>query len=286
MTTYISSARNTSGFERIQVDPPDNSRHDVISQNFCDKTTWYMKSVRVEGENLTDSGDHTTYNSGTVRSWVDVTHGKLTGEDLIKNAYVPKVYIDSVEKTENSPGTTDGDFSIDYDNSSVTFNVALQGTEVVTCDYSYANGSEWIVSPIAGKSFTLTHVEVQFSEDVQPNDTVIFQVYGYVDVFAPHLTPDPYPSGTKIPIGNPGVYKTMQDFINAAEGAYPSIPAFSSGWRGIPSPVHIFRWAYKERGTTKLLYKHGMEIRISLENDIVFGGSAGIATFYGISEEE
>lgn len=262
--------KTTRGNEKITIDPPENSRVETISPNWCDKTTWYYNSVQVEDEELTDSGDHTIYNPAISRTWIDVTHGRLTQEHRIRAIYAPIVKVNSVTKTENSPESSDGDYSIDYDTGAVIFNEALIGTETVEASYYYENGSEWIVAPTSGKVLRLTQVELQFSTDAIINDSILFQLYvaGY-------------------PYGSPTVYQTMQDYINEASLAYPTIPAMGGeSWRGLPVPIHIFRWPYAERGATDLKSSFGMQIHIKLENDIPMGGHVAIATFYGVSEDE
>jgi len=278
--------RTSRRFNRIQVEPPEAKRLDVVSINWCDRTTWYPSSVRVEDEVLADSGDSATYNPETQRAWIDVMHGKLTGEYSLRPMYQVVVKVNGTTKTENPVGTSNGDYSINYETGQVTFNSSLAPTDVVTASYNYENGSTWTIKPSDGRTIRITTVEVQFSADLVLTDTVLFEAHGLVDVFAPHLVPA-VPSGTVIPLGNQAVYQVMQDYINEAERAYPSIPKLGgTGWRGMPQEVHIFRWPYSSRGTTDLVASMGLEIHIKLENDIPFEGEIGIVTFYGISEEE
>jgi len=270
----------------VDVTPPCGTRVDVLSPNWCDCTTWYNESVEVVDEVYTDSGDQLTYNPATSRHIVDVTHGKITGERTLRDAYQVVVKVDDVEQTENSPDATDNDYGVNYVTGDVTFNSALGGGDVVKVTYHYINGSMYSIVPEAGKLLRLTQTEVQFSEDIILTDTVLFQAYGLVDVFAPQLMPG-IPSGTKIPLGDPTVYQTMMDFINEASLSYPIIPALGGGgWRGVSENIHIFRWPYAERGTLDLMSAAGMEIRVSLENDTEFTGSKAVATFYAISQDE
>lgn len=278
------------GKPRVQVDPPEGSRVDVVSPNWCDKTTWYANSVVVQDETLVDSGDGLTFNSAN-ENWIDTTHGKLTDEDTLSADCVPVVKANSVEKTIDAPFGVggDGDFSINYGTGSVTFHSAP--ALPVTASYRHQNGSEWTVKPKAGKCLRLTTVEVQFSRNAELKDTVIFQAYGFVEHFAPSLLdtatpPGPYPAGTLIPIGTATTYKTMMDYINDASGAFPEIPAMGGTPRGTSQPIQIFQWPYDKRASTDLCSATGMEIRISLESNQVFSGDFAVATFYGISEDE
>lgn len=277
------------GHQEMVIAPPAGSRIDVISVDWCDKTTWWPESDRIEDETLTDSGDGLTFESVNP-FWIDTTHGKITGENNLNGDYTAIIKANGVMKEEDEPfGGDSNDFSINYENGSVTFHEEPATPVVAT--YSKANGSNVIIQPKSGKIIRLTKVEVQFSKNIELTDAITFQAYGYVDVFAPHLldTADPlgsYPSGTKIPIGNPTIYKTMLDYINASAGAYPEIPAMGGESRGMAQPIYIYRWPYADRGSTDLVNSYGMEIRCGLENNVPFEGEHAVAVFYGISLNE
>lgn len=282
--------KTSRGKQRVQVDPPEGSRLELISPSWCDKTTWFANANEVIGGALSDSGDGLTFTSGNP-NWIDTEHGKLTGEDGLDPKYKAKVYDNGVEQTPDAPfgAGGDGDYSIDYAAGTVTFHDAPTGP--ITADYYHANGSEWAIVPSSGKVIRLTAVEVQFSRDVVINDSIVFQAYGLVDVFAPQLLdtadpPGPYPSGTKIPLGAPTVYKTMMDYINEAVGSHVEIPAMGGASRGTSQAIQIFRWPYAERAVTELKSSAGMEVRLKLASETPFGGSYAIATFYGVSEDE
>jgi hypothetical protein len=267
-TDLRAKPRNTRGKSRIQVDAPEASRLDVISVNWCDKTTWYPKSTEVTDEVYTEN-TATVFHPATQRDYVDVTHGKLTGEHTLRDTYAPVVKVDDVTKTENSPGQTDNDYTIDYSTGIVTFNESQTG-KTVKVTYHFVGTSEWIVAPASEKMVRVTQVEVQFSENIVLTDSVKFQLY---------VGGNPY--------GAPTIYQTMYDYINESSLAYPQIPSMGGGgWRGMSGPVRIFRWPYAERGTTDLKSSLGMEIRVCLENDVEFGGDFAVATFYGTSETE
>jgi len=260
-----------------------------ITPNWCDKTTWYCGSTEVEDEVATDSGDHTTY-SLAHQNLIDAYHGKITFEGQLKDDdgsnYRVTVKVNGTTKTERDPHLgTGGDYEIDYALGKVVFFQALAGNETVTVTYHYAVKATFIVKPAAGKRLYIGSVEVQFSEDIVMNDTFVFQAYGLVDVFAPQLMPG-VPSGTKIPLGDPLVYKTMVDLLNDANSAHPSYPAIGgSNWRALKKPAYIFTWEYAV-GLTCLEARYGMEIHIDLEHDIPCSGAFGTATLYCTSEDE
>jgi len=274
----------TSDGKRIcSVWPTEGTRRTIITSNWCDPTGWYQKAVRVVDE--TASGSDVTWNLAH-QNVIDTAHGKLTDEDFLKdadgNAYRVVVKVDGVTKTEHSPGTTDGDYGIDYAAGTLTFLAPPAVAPLVT--YHYANGSEFVIKPLPGKVLKIVHAEVQFSADIVITDTIDFQPYGLVEVFAPQLTPDPYPAGTLLPLGDPVRYKTMMDYINEANHALPQIPALGGpGWRGSPA-INVFPWNYQ--AVTNLESSSGLEIRIRLLNDVPFGGSVATATFYCLSVNE
>lgn len=279
-----------TGVPKVVTAPREGSPIDFLSPNWCDCTTWWGSSTRHEDQSMTDSGDGLTWTSG-VPHWIDVTHGKITQEHNLHASYGPVVKVDGVTMTEHSPGTTDGNYSIDHTAGTITFTNSQAG-KTVTATFSEMQNSTWAIKPDVGKKLRLIAVEVQFTTDIELTDTVVFQFYGYVDAFAPHLLttadpPGPFPPLTKIPIGSPRKYLTMMDFINESQRSFPEIPALGgSGWRGLQTPVHIFRWPYEEGAVRDLFSSAGMEVQISLEGHTEFGGSKAYVTLYAMLESE
>jgi hypothetical protein len=271
---------------------PVSPKLTFITPNWCDKTTWYGGSAESADEVATDSGDHTTY-SLAHEYVIDAYHGKITFEDQLKDddgrSFRVLVKVNGTVKTEQDPHlSAGGDYTINYAAGEITFLTALQPTDVVTATYHYAQRATFVIKPAAGKRLYIGSVEVQFSDDIVMNDTFVFQAYGLVDVFAPQLMQPPYnfPSGTKIPLGDPLVYKTMNDLLNDSNGAYPGYPQFGgSNWRALKRQAYIFVWDYTV-GTTCLEAAYGMEIHIDLEHDAPCGGTFGVATLYCTSEDE
>jgi hypothetical protein len=138
------------------------------------------------------------------------------------------------------------------------------------------------VAPLTGYKLVIDSVELHITEDAVMNDSCRFQAYGLVECFAPQLMQPPYsiPEGTKIPIGDPLVYKTIVDLINDSNKSYPSYPALgASNWRGSPKSIHKFVWDYNE-GVTELYAKYGMEIRLSLDHNEPCGGTNVTVTLH------
>lgn len=292
-TGIVFPALDELGRQKTVSTKPQDSRKTFYTHDWTDKTTWYTSSVRVANETATcNDGYYTTYFTSHAPV-VDTYHGKITQEDFLKDAdgysYRVSVYVDGYQKTEQDPHTaTGGDFVFDYDLGSITFSSALTIDNVVTVTYHKVVSSLFIVAPDPGKQLQVTFCECQFSGDVLINDSVVFQPYGLVDAFAPqYLTTNggPYPPGTKIPLGNPVVYKGMRDFYNDAVRAYPTYPALGgNGWRGMPQPGVVLDWDYV--ASTVLQSSKGLEIHISLQHDTVFGGTMATASFYCLVEDE
>lgn len=270
-----------------------------ISQNFCDKQTWYTSSERKTGIQMVDSGDGYVWNlpNGTLGSMgiVDVSHGRILHERRIRSTYKVRVYVNGVEKTEKDVHSNVGDFTINYITGDVTFDVNQSGNTVII-DYSEVKNSKWYLRPAEGKKLRLVSAELQFSTDAQMKDNFIFQMYAQVDKFPPLFpywdenplgAPGPYPAGTKIPIGDTVVYQTVFDLICEANLAYPVIPKWQgqgNTWRDLKSDVMIFSWQYGDQASIDIDSAYGMEIEIRLEHDTECDGSYSVVTFYCTSE--
>jgi hypothetical protein len=283
--------KTSDGRLRVAQEKGDGKKVTLFSHDWTDPTTWTTKAVRVVDEVATDEGAHTVYDLAHVNI-IDTYHGKITNEDYVKdasgNSFRVIVKVNNTTKTEQDPHYgSGGDYTINYETGKVTFLSALAAEDEVKVTYHYANGSEYVLKPSADKVLRISLVECQFSADVEITDTVVFQPWGYVDVFAPQYLQangGPYTPGTLIPLGDPIRYKSMTDYQNDAVRSYPAYPALGgSGWRGSPQEIIIFDWDYLAE--TPLHSAYGMEIRISLEHDVPFGGWYATATFYGTSEE-
>lgn len=279
--------RTGDGKAQVSIWPTEGDRVTTITPNWCDRTTWYHKAIRVVGEAPVWGG--ATWQLAHT-SVIDTYHGKISQEDFLKDAggfgYRVAVTVNAVAKVEQDPAFgVGGDFIVDYAAGTITF---LDGTlpgDAVLVTYHYATTSEFILKPKAGKALKIRRVEVAFSDNVIINDTVSFQAYGLVEAFAPQLTPVPYPPGTMIPLGNPVLYKTLLDYINDSNGAFPKIPACGGpSWRGTQNDIVTLVWDYA--AMTPLYSSAGMEIRIALQHDLPMGGKIATATFYCLSESD
>lgn len=258
------------------------------THNYCDRTSWFGDSVRIS-EILSDSGDSLTF-SGSHPYWIDMVHGKVFDEDSLRtdveHGYNINVVVADVTQSMRTPfATSGGDYTVNYASGSITF--ANPVYTPVTCSYSYENGSTWYLRPYESKAIDLEQAEAQFSVDCDMNDTIHFTVYGFVDVFAPQYLIEnggPYPSGTKIPLEET-VYKTIYALIDEALGSYPVIPSLGSSTNPRMNPVDVYGFPFTYNAVRRLSSLYGLELRVYLENNTVYGGNRATATFYCVTRE-
>ena len=262
------------GVPTVIADVSEESRLTLYTPNLCDKCTWYQQSVESVEEVLTPDGAYETY-SAVHQFWIDLYHGRVSDEDDLVADYSITVAVNDVEKTMDTPfgADSDGDYSVDPANGQITFHTPLTGTDIVKATYHYAAGSEWIMAPSEGKDLQLLGAECQLSRNVAINDTIQYSIW----ILGQYVGG---PLGVPVKIKEKK-YKTAADFINESNGAYPEVPAFGNGSRGLSQPVLIFPWLYKTK--TVLHSEYGMEIRVSLAADQVCGGELAVVTFYCVS---
>lgn len=258
----------------------------VASHNFCDATTWFSTSARVTEEVLTDSGDGLTFGTASHTPWIDLVHGKVLWEDDISDSYKIVVTVDNVEKTEDPMYGPTADYSVNYANGTVTFHSSQAGS-TVKVSYSYATSSTYILRPKPGKCIVIEDAEIQFSSDLEYNDCIRLAPWGYCIVFAPQYAESnggPIPDLDLVEL-TPRVrrYLRHDQILDEARGAYPVI-GIVGGPGGSTSERFGYPLIYKT--VTELHSEYGMELRISLENDIAFGGERGTVTFYGVYKVE
>lgn len=273
---------------RVAFEKSDLSKLNIISPNWADRCTWWYDSVKVEDEIA-------TYGSETGR-WnlensylIDVFHGRISDEvDL--ESYRVSVSVNGVEKHEQDPHTGEGDFLVNYEEGYLTFDPPISSGSEVKVSYHYENGSKFVIKPAHGKHLLINAVEVQFSDDTEMRDTVVFQPVGYASIFNPEFNPntdDPFEL-FPIPNGKSGggskVYKTMYDFINESTYSYPRYKAASPGtWRGFDHEIIIVSWDYTT--STRLFSGYGMQINVFLQHDVPMGGQYCTAAFYCTSDD-
>lgn len=285
--------KTSQGIVRIATEKPDFSKATIITHDWAKPQTWYSESAFVARKPcaMTAPG---VYATGDVNI-IDCFHGLIFQEDTLKDA-AGRSYRVSVWKkddpnaadwtlcSEVDPHTDAGDFVVDYPAGTITFRTPPPAEALVECEYHRATTSLLKLAPAPGKSLVIQEVEINFAADLVLTDSAVFQPVGLVNAFAPHLMPA-IPSGTKIPLGAPLKYKGMRDYFAESNKAYPKIPALGGpGWRGLGVDSYVLSWDYVS--ATRLLSSLGMEVHVSLEHDVPFGGSMATVAFYCVSVDE
>jgi hypothetical protein len=317
---------DSEGNQSIVQQPTPGSEKNFYAPNMCDKCCWYPGSPTVTDTELTDSDDHTTYESAHTY-WIDLTHGRIFKEDafLVEDptlAVVVEVQTggtgDWVEQTENTWGSTDdGDYSVDYEAGTVTFNAALGATDKVRASYHYAGSYIFYIEPIAGKMLKVIYAEVQYTQNIRFVKNVKFEIEAYIN---PANPPD------RVVI-NGYAFKRMRNFFEESIGPYPVMPHHggesevvevtgianiqtqidagydvlgtryegsdwialmqgikANGGRAMQWPLLTIPFHYN--AFIPLYSVLGMRIKVTLEDDTPLGGSFGNTTFYCLTDTD
>jgi len=263
--------KNIDGNPLVIQEPRTGSETIYCTHNFCDKTSWYTKSVRVTDEALTGDGAGLVWTS-VHTNWINMVSGLIFDEDSyaseVSHGYAVVVKVDGVTKTARAPyATTGGDYTIDYAAGTVTSVSGSWTGMAVLVSYSYATTSEWILAPSAGYVLDVEATEAQFSKNFTFNDFIDFEIWVYNPADLPNKVM--YARTT---------YKRMVNFIDEALGSYPVIPAVGGADRGTQNEVYGFPFRY---GTVRRVQSSiGAELHVKLRNNIVFSGEHATATFY------
>ena len=271
----VQSVSVTNPTLTVNAMPPTGLKSNQISQNWCDRTTWWYSAVHVSDETATTTDPERKVWQLAHQFVIDTYHGKLTGEESLPD-YLVVVKVGGAQKAEQDPHYgVGGDYVINYATGTITFLNSVPGGTDPVVSYYYENGSTWIIQPAPGEVWKLKGAECQFAEDVILNDTMVYEVWGY----------DPNDPPNKIPYAGFDYYKSIYDFINDANKAYPSVPAIGGpGWRGSQKKIYVFSWDFQT--TTPLYSSYGMELRVRLQHDTPYGGTFATGTFYFIREAE
>lgn len=290
----------------------ENGRVYGFSVNFCDKTTWYHEAVEITNEAV-GTGDGTTTAFPLARGSsndpdervLDLSHGKVSDENRLANprgeyrgfgngyvlptqgdpfastaplsGYVPIVYVDGVEQTEQGFAETGGDYTIDYSVGTINFETAPANSAAITATYWYVPASAkayTLVQASAGKRYMIDRVEIQSSPDACFNSDLVMNVY------AGAAWPNAFP------VDRPTVIKKVHDIVNWAYGARAQIPAQGGNTnpRRLDHAVNIHQVRYTSE--IPLLSSQAMYMQVNTANNKEFEGAWATVVIYGIEEAE
>lgn len=255
----IDAPKTTTGIQKISVYEPEGSSATVVSHNYADKCSWYIGSVQVTSQELSNLG--LVYSDPNNKThWIDLEHGRIYDEDNIMaasaNKYKVKVYVDSVLVTSG--------YTLNYEAGTITFDSDPLG--VVTASYWYSDKSWYVLRPKSGKVLAIKSAEVQFSESTNLNNSGSF-------IFSPWFVDHPLYGTMEIP-GQKIVYKNAKDFISACNEGQGVIKK----WGELTEDVLVFPFDYARPKPLK--YSENIEIRVYCEKHEPVGGSYATATFY------
>ena len=259
---------------KVAIYEPEGSFHSYVSHNFCDKTTWYQESSRVEDETLVQMPppDGLTFNFAN-QNIIDVEHGKLTGESNYTLDFATMLYRPTIRDTYGVQIKVGGNlvttgYTIDYAAGTVTFDSAPGGA--VSATYSYAGSSKWKIEPSGpGRLCQIRHIEIQFTEDFAFNTPIVQEI----SVFNPLSPPN------KICVEHI-VFQNPYDVINIGNEGKGQIVKYG----GLPTNINVFPFQYGR--TIDLKESQGAEISVEAEGDIPLTGSFLTVSCYTTEEDE
>lgn len=275
----------------------------ISTHNFCDKSSWFSNSQRVDNQSL-NSNDGYIWESPD-GYWVDMISGRAHDDDTWVNiqkelnpgdphGYQVIVTVDGYEKEMRTPFfNSGGDYEVYWEDGYIKSFDDWSG-KTVTASYSKMVDSIFIIKPMPGKIINIEAAEADFSQDAVMNDTLVYSIYGYAAIFAPQLN---LPEGTKIELYTKK-YKRLSQVVNEAIGAYPlnevlasdpndynlGIKDFRRKSRGMRNKTQSIPFRYATVRTLKSSL--GLELRVKLLNDNAFDGDLSSCTFYCTFEDE
>lgn len=283
--------RQPDGVMRVALSGRQGKEVNYGSIDFADKTTWYPESVRVTDKPVADMGNG-TWSLGDV-DIIDILGGHIFDEDAAvkdqqeanpadPHGYLVALTVDGdVKAPRKSYMTTGGDYVLDYSTGIITPGAGEDWAgKTVLASYSKANTSGFSLIPTdPGRTLVVGKVRVKVSSDIELKDTIKVQFLGPAGVFAPHLVAaNVVPADYLLEIADSTLYKTIDQLLDEVDDAEEFASGGFVGVRGFEQGRRIFTFRYE---TVRTLYSSlGMQMRISLENDIVCGGERATAVFY------
>lgn len=277
--------QRTKGGKQVQSNYPNTTKHtNIKSFNFADPTSWFEQAVHVQSEthDITSSTSTVDLNNDKI---INATQGNIHDEMHITDDngydYAIDVWVNGTKKSEEDFHTGNGDYSVDYQNGTLTFNNALSDGDTVEVDYHHADlnsnsdmpASMWHVEPEDGKKLDIVRAELQSTADLNMLDSMRFEI-GYYDA-----------NGNWVNIQDPNVYKTWHDVLIESNGAMPQYqPPSSPDKRDLQKPVDVFQWDYTS--TITLKSSQNICVRIYNEHDVPHDGNYLTVTLYCLVEDE
>ncbi len=299
--------RDTEGRSISVSEPRVGDEVIVVTHNFCDKCSWYGDSIRVTDVILTGSVDHLSFSSG-IPYWIDMASGRVLNDDgevdrqRTENPGDPHgwqvvVKVDGIAATMREPfQPSGGDYEVIYENGSVNFFEPVTGS--VAASFSYAAGSTWYLTPVAGTVVKVEAAEADFSNDIVMNDSIEYSFWGYAAAFAPEYVEAGALQPTDRVKLKAKLYKRYQQILQEAIGTYPVIPPNAATQEHAALELNEFR--RRSRGAkgqsisvpfrygtiNEIPASYGVQMRVRLVHDQAYDGECATTTFYCTSNSE
>jgi len=241
-----------------------------VTMNLADQHTWYLASIRMEGETLVDDGDHQTYSFPSGHIPINMYGGRVHNEAKIRqqvdHKYLITVYVDGVAQTEG--------YSISFDTNNVIFSES-QGDATITADYSRAYKSCWTLYPTEGKVLDIEEAVVFWTDDLVMTGDIIMDV-GF------------HTGAAWVSIEEVMRYSTLYQIIDEAIAVY-RVYAGGGPERGFTNNGQKAKLKYTTIRRLKWSDEYGgfkIGLRITLMDHQPFQGERAVATFWATSTPE
>ena len=271
---------------------PSGTEWVCVTHNYADPCTWFTESLRASNETLTDSGDGLTFNSQHV-NWIDMVSGRMHNDVMWielqqgmnpsdPHGYQVQVFVDGAPVTMRTPfAASGGAYQVLWETGQIQFFTSQAG-HTVTASYSYAAGSTFYVQPrLPNTTLVLKDSEGDVSSDAVMNDTLLYTYWAE--------EPNGLGGLSWYELGG-YEYKRSVNISVEAKGACPPTPTLGSSPAHLQLPLSEFRRVsrgmYAPTQTLPFSFETGIpipagaQIRISLKNDVPFGGYHVSITFY------
>lgn len=283
LSRVISSKPNQDDFSRIYI----------FSCDFTKKRSWFLDSKWFT-DSFSADGVQKDFNlsrgSGNGEEIICLNHGLITDEASIISpsggSYIPVVKINGAIQSEREVyEEAGGHYEINYVAGKVKFYAAPPSGNTVSFEGWYSPndvGPIIVGGPSAGKKWIIDAAEIQFSSDVEIDDTFVQNVLVNIPIFDA--------SGNYLYTAEDVKARPDTEYLNAGNvldytfGSFAVVPAHGGAKRGLAKDTIILRWDYP--ASLELKSSLSMRFRAWTKHNRGFGGERAVVTIYGVETNE
>lgn len=277
----------------LKPDQDHFSRIYIFSCDFTKKESWYINSEWFTDSFAADGIKKTfqlSHGSGNGEVVVDLSHGKITDEASIISPsgsnYLPIVKINGAVQTEREAyEESGGHFEVDYVAGTLTFFAAPPDGNTVTFEGWYSPdgvGPRIEGGPGPGKKWIIDSAEIQFSRDIQINDTFVQNVFADIPIF--DASGNYVQTILDMKVRPDTEYLNTGNVLDYTYGSFPTVPAHGGPARGLTQDTIILRWDYP--ASLELKSSLNMKFKAWTKHNRGFGGERAVVTIYGVETDE